>query len=249
MEGARPEHRYDAHVLHPVLGPEDALGQPWPLSPLEKRWQELAQEADEYLVCVDSATRVGKRNLFPAVVCHGASLPVTFDQKQECRGSMRRSPSMQDSPVKGPRRSADEFASDGDCGDRRPAEVSESTGVERPAGTEAAGVRQARPGHLHIALAGRALFAAIKADVTAFGRHLALLPGSATRRRSETTQGGKRTRSRDEGLVPRRRAVLVPLIKGIAVAALEQGRPLAAFLRDRQPSAGSRNGAVRADPD
>ena len=27
LEGARPEHGYDAQVLHPVLGPEDALGQ------------------------------------------------------------------------------------------------------------------------------------------------------------------------------------------------------------------------------
>ena len=28
VEGARPEHLCDAHVLHSVLGPEDALGQP-----------------------------------------------------------------------------------------------------------------------------------------------------------------------------------------------------------------------------
>jgi penicillin-binding protein 1A len=153
--------------------------------------------------------------------CH-----VTFDQEAgKYRGSMRSSPRVQDSPVETPRRSADELASDGDCGDRRPTEVSESTGDERLAGTEAAGVRQARPRHLYTALAGRALFTAIKADVTAFGRHLALLPRSAlaTRRRSETTQGGKRIRTGDEGSVPRRRAVLVPLIKGIAVAALLVG--------------------------
>ena len=29
VDGFRPEHLYDAHVLHPVLGPEDALGQPF----------------------------------------------------------------------------------------------------------------------------------------------------------------------------------------------------------------------------
>jgi penicillin-binding protein 1A len=83
---------------------------------------------------------------------------------------------LQDSPVETSCRSADGLASDGH---RQPAEVSESTGVERPPGTEAAGVRQARPGQLHTAMAGRALFSAIKADLTAFGRHLAMLLGSA----------------------------------------------------------------------
>ena len=29
VDGFRPEHLYDAHVFHPVLGPEDALGQPF----------------------------------------------------------------------------------------------------------------------------------------------------------------------------------------------------------------------------
>jgi hypothetical protein len=53
------------------------------------------------------------------------------------RGSMRRSPRLQDSPADAPRRSPDELASDGDHGHRRPAEVSGSTGVERPPGTEA----------------------------------------------------------------------------------------------------------------
>jgi penicillin-binding protein 1A len=138
---------------------------------------------------------------------------------------MHRSPHLPDCPVETPRRSADELASDGDCGDHRPAEVSESTGVERPAGTEAAAVRQARPGHLHTALAGRALFSAIKADLTAFGRHLAMLLGSglASRRGSDAAQGGKRIRTGDEGSMTRRRVVIVPVIKGIAVAALLVG--------------------------
>ena len=138
---------------------------------------------------------------------------------------MSRSPRLQDGPADTPRSSPDELASDGDHGHRRPAEVSESTGVERPPGTEAAGVREARPGDLDTAMAGRALFSAIKADLTAFGRHLAMLLGSAlaSRRRLEATQGGMRTRIRDEGSVPRRGGVIVPLIKGIALAALLLG--------------------------
>jgi penicillin-binding protein 1A len=138
---------------------------------------------------------------------------------------MRHSPRLQDSPGETPRSSADEFASGADCGHRRPAEVSESTGVERPAGTEAAAMRQARLGHLHTALAGRALFSTIKADLTAFGRHLAILLGSAlaSRRGSEATQGDKRIRTGNGDSVTRPRAVIVPLIKGIAVAALLLG--------------------------
>jgi hypothetical protein len=74
-------------------------------------------------------------------------------------------------------------------------------------------------------MAGRALFSAIKADLSAFGRHLAMLLSSAlaSRRRSEATQGGMRTRIRDEGSVPRRGGVIVPLIKGIALAAYSWG--------------------------
>ena len=130
---------------------------------------------------------------------------------------------LQDSPADTPRRSPDELASEGDCGHRGPAEVPDHTGVERPPGTEAAGVRQVRRA-LHTAMADRALFSAIKADLTAFGRHLAILLGSAlaSRRRSEATQG-MRTRIRDDGSVPRRGRMIVPLIKGIAVAALLAG--------------------------
>jgi hypothetical protein len=73
-------------------------------------------------------------------------------------------------------------------------------------------------------MAGRALFSAIKADLSAFGRHLAMLSSAlASRRRSEATQGGMRTRIRDEGSVPRRGGVIVPLIKGIALAAYSWG--------------------------
>jgi penicillin-binding protein 1A len=86
-------------------------------------------------------------------------------------------------------------------------------------------MRQARLGHLHTALAGRALFSTIKADLTAFGRHLAILLGSAlaSRRGSEATQGDKRIRTGNGDSVTRPRAVIVPLIKGIAVAALLLG--------------------------
>ena len=127
-----------------------------------------------------------------------------------------------DSPVEPRHRSVDELVSDGH---RRSAEVPESTGVERPPGSEAAGVRQTRPGHLHTAIAGRALFGAIKADLTAFGRHLGLLLGSALAWwwRSKPIEGGQRTRIRAEASVPRRNPVIVPLIKGIAVAALLVG--------------------------
>ena len=83
---------------------------------------------------------------------------------------------------------------------------------------EAASVRETRPGHLHSAIAGRALFGAIKADLTAFGRHLGLL--LARWWRSKLIQGGKRTRTRAESQAPRRTPVVVPLIKGIAMAAL-----------------------------
>jgi hypothetical protein len=83
----------------------------------------------------------------------------------------------------------------------------------------------ARPGPLHTARAGRALFEAIKADLTAFGRHLGLLLGSAVTRwrRSKPIQGDKRTRTRAEGRAPGRTLVIVPLIKGIAMAALLGG--------------------------
>jgi penicillin-binding protein 1A len=103
---------------------------------------------------------------------------------------MRRSPRLQDSPADTPRRTPDELASKGDCGHRRAAEVSDITGVQRPPGTEAAGMRQARPGDLHTAMAGRALFSAVKADLTAFGRRLGILLSSAlaSRRRSEATR-------------------------------------------------------------
>ena len=116
-------------------------------------------------------------------------------------------------------RSVDKLGSDGH---RRSAEVPESTGVERPTGSEAAGVRQTRPGHLHTAIAGRALFGAIKADLTAFGRHLGLLLGSALAWwwRSKPIEGGQRPWIWAEASVPRRNPVIVPLIKGIAVAAL-----------------------------
>ena len=86
---------------------------------------------------------------------------------------------------------------------------------------EAASVRKTRPGHLHSAIAGRALFGAIKADLTAFGRHLGLL--LARWWRSKLFQGGKRTRTRAEGRAPRRTPVVVPFIKGIAMAALLGG--------------------------
>jgi hypothetical protein len=81
---------------------------------------------------------------------------------------MRRSPRLQDSPADTPRRSPDELAGEGDCGHRRPAEVPDSTGVERPPGTEAAGVRQVRR-DLHTAMADRALFSAIRAGLTRSG--------------------------------------------------------------------------------
>jgi hypothetical protein len=82
-----------------------------------------------------SRPRATKRNLFSDVGCQGASLPRSTKQ-QVLRGSMRRSPRLQDSPADTPRSSPDELASDGDHGHRRPAEVSESTGVERPPGTK-----------------------------------------------------------------------------------------------------------------
>jgi 1A family penicillin-binding protein len=74
-------------------------------------------------------------------------------------------------------------------------------------------------------MAGRALFGAIKADLTAFGRHLGLLLGSALAScwRSKLIQGGKRTRTRAKGPVLRRSPMIVPLIKSITVAALLVG--------------------------
>ena len=143
-----------------------------------------------------------------------------FDKERPCHVRPRSSnyrdfmrPS-HDSPVEPRHRSVDKLASDGQ---RRSAEVSESTGVERLPGSD-----QTRPGHLYTAIAGPALFGAIKADLTAFGRHLGLLLGSALAWwwRSTPIQGGQRTRTRAEGSVPRRSPVIVPLIKGIAVAAL-----------------------------
>ena len=83
---------------------------------------------------------------------------------------------------------------------------------------EAASARETRPGHLHSAIAGRAFFGAIKADLIAFGRHLGLL--LARWWRSKLIQGGKRTRARAERPAPRRTPVVVPFIKGIAMAAL-----------------------------
>jgi penicillin-binding protein 1A len=82
--------------------------------------------------------------------------------------------------------------------------------------------------HLHSAMAGRALLAAIKADLTAFGRHLGLLLGSAlaTWWRRKPIQIGKRTRTRTEARAPRRSPVIVPLIRGIAMVALLGGLTL-----------------------
>ncbi|HEY7662391.1 MAG TPA: PBP1A family penicillin-binding protein [Xanthobacteraceae bacterium] len=74
-------------------------------------------------------------------------------------------------------------------------------------------------------MAGRALFAAIKADLTAFGRHLGLLLVSAREswRRRQPIRGGKRRRTEADGPVPRRRRLIVPLITAIAVVALLAG--------------------------
>jgi hypothetical protein len=138
---------------------------------------------------------------------------------------MRRSPPLRDSTVEVPRRSADALASDGDHHHRRPAKVSESAGVERPPGAEAVGAGQAHAAHSHTASASRALFGAIKADLTAFGRHLAILLRSAlsSRRPMQSEEAGARTGGPPGDSVSRRRAVIVPLIKGVAAAAVLVG--------------------------
>src|SRR5262245_45443040 len=99
-----------------------------------------------------------------------------------------------DSPVETPHHSVDELA-------------------------QAASVRETRPGHLHSAIAGRALLGAIKADLTPSGRHLGLLLARWWWC-SKSIQIAKRTRARAEVRPPRRTPVIVPLIKGIAMAAL-----------------------------
>src|SRR5262245_44084589 len=84
---------------------------------------------------------------------------------------------------------------------------------------EAASVRETRSGHLHSAIAGRAMFRAIKADLTASGRQLGLLLARWWWR-SKSIKIAKRTRTRAEFRAPRRTSVIVPLIKGVAMVAL-----------------------------
>jgi 1A family penicillin-binding protein len=137
---------------------------------------------------------------------------------------MRRSPRVQDSPVETRLRSEDGLAHGDDhgrCGHRRPAALAESAGAERPPASEAAGMRHPRSEHLHTATAARAFFSAANADLSAFGRHVAMLLASALAgRRSDAAPGGTRTRTRDNGSLRRCGAVIASFVAGIAVAAL-----------------------------
>jgi penicillin-binding protein 1A len=112
--------------------------------------------------------------------------------------------------------SAAKCADDGPC---RSAKVSENPAGE--ASGKGAYVGETRPRQLHSATAGRALFEAVRADLTTFGRHLGWLLGSAlTRSRSKPGQGSEATRTWASHWLPRRSPVIVPLIKSILAAAL-----------------------------
>ena len=137
---------------------------------------------------------------------------------------MRHDLRLQDGTVETPRRSADERAGDADPVQHRSTKVLDGAESEGSHGPEAAGRRQDQFGHLHTAVAGRALFAAIRADLSAFGRRAAMLLGSAVagRRRAKATGGGRRTGiGADEGATRRNR--IAAFIKVIAVTALLVG--------------------------
>lgn len=134
---------------------------------------------------------------------------------------MRRSP---DSIVEVQRHSADALASDADQGGDRPAEKFEHAEVERKPGVGTVGADQASSAHLHTVRAGRALFDAIKADLIALKRYVAVLLRSALpgRRPAQPREGGAGTASPSEA-PPRRHAMIVQFIRGAAAAAVLVG--------------------------
>jgi penicillin-binding protein 1A len=137
---------------------------------------------------------------------------------------MRHISSSQDSPLETPRHEGGVPGTDGDA--NQPTEVCERAGSERPAAPEATGARHDQAARLHSGTAGRALFSAIKADLTTFWRCLAQLLRLALanwRQRRKVNQGRNRTGIKGEGRVKRRGIAIGSFIQGLAMATLLAG--------------------------
>ena len=127
------------------------------------------------------------------VVAWGAST-----KKQEDPSSMRRSPSLQGQLGEG---SKDELAREADCAPR----------AEADADAKGAGMREATP---HTGT----LIHAIRLDLLAFGRHLALLLALAFANLRRSSARGEKKRTQTRG--PWRGGLIVPMLTGLVVAPL-----------------------------